>query len=122
MATPLERLLVKTSPAPGGCLIYTGGGRGGGFGAFWFEGANQAAHRVAWLLQVGPIDAGHVVAQSCGDRRCVALGHLDAVPAGRPLKTRCTHGHEMTDENTYRAPGLGSPRRCRICRRSSARR
>ncbi len=88
-STPLQRLLAKTTPAPGGCLIYTGGTRGHGFGAFWFEGANEAAHRVVWLLQVGRIDDGHVVAQSCRNRRCVALEHLDAVP-GRSRPTACT--------------------------------
>lgn len=47
--------------------------------------------------------------------------HLDRVLHGvhhMSKRTSCSQGHPFNDENTYRAPGNPSVRRCRTCRRN----
>ena len=49
-----------------------------GYGQFKFDGRNQQAHRVAYLLETGEIPEGMAVAHLCHNKRCCNPAHLEA--------------------------------------------
>lgn len=114
---------------PGGCWLWTAAKNPKGYGRFYLDGRNQLAHRVAYLLVVGPIPPGlqldHVVARGCLHRHCVNPHHLEPVTnrenllrsplsvvfRPRILKTHCIHGHSLADAYV----GAKGFRTCRHC-------
>ncbi|MFJ4738737.1 HNH endonuclease signature motif containing protein [Streptomyces sp. NPDC088775] len=134
----LERFHARCSPRPNGCIHWTGYVSKFGYGSFSVAGGRKQAHRVAYELFVGPIpDGAHVDhvchnrdltcggGNSCQHRRCVNPDHLEPVtilenlrrspltPYGKPPKSECIRGHELSEENTYvRSNGA---RLCRQC-------
>ncbi len=96
-----------------------------GYGRFRLGDRMVQAHRLAYELSVGPVPNGLQIDHLCRVRACVNPGHLrpltktenDRIGMGPPAinarKTRCAHGHELTDTNTYRQGG--SRRQCRLC-------
>jgi hypothetical protein len=57
------------------CLLFEGAKRRG-YGAFRFRGKPQPAHRVSYLLFVGPIPGDKVLAHTCLNKSCVNVNHL----------------------------------------------
>ncbi len=136
-----ESLLQRMEPQPNGCIHYTGGLSGQGYGAINRKGVMVGAHRMAYEHFVGPIPDGMSVDHECHNRdsscpggptclhrRCVNWRHLapktntenlaaspTSVSSINAAKTHCKHGHEFTPENTYTAPKGG--RSCRTCMR-----
>jgi hypothetical protein len=116
------------------CWLWTGGLFTNGYGRLqvgnrtngrWYE----AAHRLSYQFNIGPIDDGLLVCHSCDNPRCVNPKHFflgthddnmqDAAAKGRMRgpnvdKTHCVNGHEFTPENTYVWNGY---RDCRACGR-----
>ena len=77
-ATPEESFLANTEPIVGdpGCIIWTGGGSGKGYGQIW-DGTRQVlAHRWAYEQEHGPIPGGMEVDHICHNRSCVEISHL----------------------------------------------
>lgn len=114
--------------ASGDCWEWTGRRRSG-YGVAELVGTTSA-HRVAYVLLVGPIPEGLQLDHLCRNRACVNPDHLEPVTnlvnSRRALwRHHCRKGHPLTPENTYWRPtprkGLG-PRQCAICHIESARR
>ncbi len=110
----------------GDCWLWTRSTRGyRGYGRFQFDGHYVMAHRVAYILEVGPIPDGYQVDHLCRVRHCVRPSHLEAVTqyvnnmrsesvsAQAARQTQCIHGHYFTQANTYVTPD--GRRQCRTC-------
>lgn len=85
----------------------------------------EAAHRIAWMMLVGPIPEGLELDHLCRVRACVNPAHLEPVTHAENLrrgirrdvsvgKTHCKHGHEYTRANVYMHRGA---RYCVECHR-----
>ena len=74
----LERFASFVRPDPGtGCLLWTGSTVGTlGYGKFWWNGREERAHRVAWLLAGREIPAGMQILHTCDVAGCVNIEHL----------------------------------------------
>lgn len=129
-----ERFWMKVDKTgPGGCWLWTASQNTHGYGKFWVDGHTVPAHRIAYLLGVGPIPEGmdidHVRTKGCHHRHCVNYeDHLEPVTklenhrrGSRATKTHCPRGHEYAGENLYSRPGTAH-RGCRACRREAAQR
>lgn len=64
----------------GECWVWggptSGGGRGGGYGRFSFEGVTASVHRTVWACVNGPIPTRKQIDHSCNNRRCCNPAHL----------------------------------------------
>lgn len=63
-----KRFFSKTEAAPDGCLMWTGGTTGMGYGGFNIRGHTATAHRTALTLAQGPLPAGLLIATNATTR------------------------------------------------------
>ena len=119
---------VDKSGGPNACWLWKGRLTGRGYGAWWADGKNAVAHKVALALSGNPIPTGLVADHVCRNRLCVNPGHLRAVtarqnslenslglPAINARKQTCSAGHPYDEGNTYlRTDGA---RCCQACQR-----
>ncbi|MGW4158725.1 HNH endonuclease [Streptomyces sp. NPDC004788] len=62
--------------------LWTGGVcKATGLGQLSYNGYNQTAGRVAWLIAFGPLPKGTRVSPTCGERLCVRISHLQVTYA-----------------------------------------
>jgi hypothetical protein len=106
------------------CWNWTGKIQHGGYGIFFFIDTQIVAHRVAYMLLVGPIPEDKTIDHLCRNRKCVNPAHLEPVSIAENVmrgegicalnakKTHCKRGHAFTEENTYMN---GGKRFCRAC-------
>jgi len=115
---------------PNACWLWQGSIYQNGYGAFSLNGQNRPAHRVSYLINVGPIADGGVIDHLCRVTRCVNPDHLEAVsnrtnmlrgiaPAARAHAAgTCLKGlHDMTDVYVK----SNGERQCRPCQIQAAR-
>lgn len=132
--TTEERFWAKVGDTsdPDACWPWTASMYRNGYGAFYFNGRTNCAHRAAYEMFVGPISPGLVIDHLCRNRACVNPIHLEPVTqyvnlhrspitlnSLKAAQTHCVHGHEFTPENTwYRCKGKG--RYCKTCWKARA--
>lgn len=118
-----------------GCWSWLGGHDTQGYSRVRWEGKNQGAHRVAFLLAGGVIPEGTEADHLCRNRGCVRPDHLEFVfhrvnvqrgatgqvnGLRQSKKTHCALGHAYDEENTHwvrTGRGSGWGRQCRACGR-----
>ena len=131
-----DRLMrnVEIDPATG-CWLRGGVPNSKGYVAIKADGERHYAHRLSYMLHVGPIPEGHqidhVYAWGCRHRNCINPAHLEAVTgaennrrsvspsAVNARKDVCPQGHSYGESNTYVYRGR---RYCRACQRDHKRR
>lgn len=91
LASSLARLLSRTVPGPGGCLIWQGA-KPRGYGMVKFEGKSRLAHRVAYTLARGPIPSGMCVMHTCDTPPCLNPLHLVLGTQLENIRDRDTKG------------------------------
>jgi len=61
-----------------GCHEWQGLRNGDGYGLVCIDHKHLLVHRVAWILNRGPIPKSWVVMQRCDNPRCMNVDHLEA--------------------------------------------
>ncbi|QNE75298.1 HNH endonuclease [Streptomyces finlayi] len=65
--------------------LWTGGiCKSSGLGQLSYDGYNQTAGRVAWLIAFGELPKGTRVSPTCGEKLCVRISHLQVTLGGEP--------------------------------------
>lgn len=125
-----SRFWNKTIKLSCGCWLWVGGIQKAGYGTFHYGNKKFLAHRFAYLVVRGEIDAGLQLDHLCRNKACVNPWHLEVVTQSVNVfrsdhhgrrKTHCPQGHEYTKKNTYlhtRSNGI-TTRTCRTCRAKS---
>ena len=131
---PLEDRFWSKVAKSDGCWLWTGG-LSHGYGRIYIETLAdgrkrfEAAHRVSYMLLVGPIPSGAELDHLCRNPACVNPAHLEPVTHQENILrgnyggdsqtkrawTHCKHEHEFTPENTLIERATGK-RRCRTCK------
>jgi hypothetical protein len=79
----MDRFLEKTMTTDSGCIVWTGGLNGVGYGQFYVGRTSRDAtgkgyaHRWSYEQFVGPIPEGMHIDHLCRNRACVNPDHLD---------------------------------------------
>lgn len=123
----LEELFWKKVEKTDTCWLWTGCLEVSGYGKAARNpavGSTQKAHRIAYVLVVGPIPEGLELDHLCEQPSCVNPDHLEPVTGAENHRrkalrqTACANGHDYDFANTYvRANGY---RQCRACHREQA--
>lgn len=120
-----ERFWSKVDQADNGCWHWTAATNGVGYGKYSINKRLFYAHRVAYVVLVGPIPGGLVLDHLCRVRHCVNPDHLEPVTqreniirgvsffAIRAAQAHCVNGHPFDEANTM-IVGNGT-RKCRAC-------
>jgi hypothetical protein len=89
--TDRERFDAKWNPDPAtGCWRWAAAKSSDGYGAVWWGGRQQNAHRVAFELFVGPIPAGHSIGHLCDLPDCVNPEHLHVLTPRQRFESKRT--------------------------------
>lgn len=112
-----------------GCWLWTKRRDPEGYPLLKTDRGVRRAHRVSYMIFVGPIPDGLILDHLCSVRHCVNPAHLEAVvqrtnvlrgktiPAANSSKTHCKYGHPLVGENLINVTSAtGHPaRQCRTC-------
>lgn len=78
LGTLVERLEAKIAFSDG-CWTWTAALSGRGYGVIRWAGRNHLAHRMVYIVLVGPIPAGMDLDHTCENTACVNPAHLEPV-------------------------------------------
>lgn len=105
-----DALFDRIQPEPmSGCWLWTGSVvRGYGKLETRVRGRQRIAHRLVYILTVGPIPDGHDLHHRCGVKVCVNPAHLDVVlhrahQRHHAVERRCLPDRPMTGAERQRA-------------------
>jgi hypothetical protein len=102
-AEALARLLGRAVQV-GECLLYEAGYRQRfGYRRIGFRGGSYLAHRVAWILQRGPIADGLFVCHRCDVPNCINIEHLFLGTAADNNHDRDAKGRQVTHRGSKNA-------------------
>lgn len=99
--TAAQRFAAKVDASGGmdACWPYLGAPRGAeGYGAFWLDGRQQIASRVAYVLVNGPIDEDVVVRHTCDNTVCCNPLHLIAGSQDENIADKVARRRQATGE------------------------
>lgn len=108
----------------GQCWLWTACKNRAGYGQIRYRNEKWLAHRLSYVMLVGPIPEGQVIDHLCRVPACVRPDHLEpvtqrvnnergnSVTTANARKTHCPRGHPYDEVNTY---WNGHGRHCRIC-------
>lgn len=132
----IERFKAKATITDRGCWQWRDLGRhpkskGPMYPEASYRAKRWRLNRLMVTLTQRPLVKGEMACHKCDNHLCINPDHLfigtnqenllDASRKGRmpgQSKTHCSHGHEFTPENTYRARRvLGKVRSCKTCAR-----
>lgn len=74
---PVDRFWAQVDAAGDGCWEFTGTRFEDGYGMITWDGRQQGAHRISWIIANGPIPTGLVVRHRCDNPPCVRPDHLE---------------------------------------------
>lgn len=94
----IERFFTKFQQGDG-CWEWKCGLTDKGYGQFWVKPQNILAHRVAYILEYGPIPEGMHVCHHCDNRKCVKPTHLFLGDNQANVTDKVTKGRQLTGEN-----------------------
>lgn len=134
----MQRFMEKVRSTPSGCMEWTGGTNGAGYGLFFTDWAGgrdlkELAHRWSYAQHIGPIPEGMVIDHLCRNTLCVNPDHLEpvtrrvntlrgvGVSAVHAVKEECINGHPFSGDNLILRSN-GRWRDCRECKRQKDRR
>lgn len=119
---------VSNEPHEKGCHLWTGRLDPKGYGFFNVGGRDVFAHRFAFFVSFGHINADLFACHSCDNPQCVNPDRIflgtttenmrDAVSKGRfkgQQQRFCKRGHEFTPENTITKRKRPGQRECLLC-------
>lgn len=119
---PLERFHLNYEVQADGCWAWTGSRKHpNGYGQMMAWGKNWNAHRLAYVLLVGPIPDGLHLDHLCRFKPCVNPAHLEPVTPAENVRrwaetiTHCPQGHEYAVVGRHHS-------QCRECKRQIDRR
>jgi HNH endonuclease len=102
---PLEIRFWEKVEKADGCWSWLGSRGPKGYGQLWSGGTFLRAHRVSWMLHVGPIPDGMWVLHHCDNPPCVRPGHLylgTARENSADRERRKRHAHKVHRSLTWR--------------------
>lgn len=135
-----SRFMLQVNKEPSGCWLWKGKTHARNpwrkrYGIFYYPkqedgsgGRVIGAHRTSYILFVGSIPQGYHIHHKCENTLCVNPAHLEAIDPNKHMEVHnhfvvqnkekqfCPHGHEYTEENTYR--NTKGYRYCLICMRA----
>lgn len=87
---------VDKSGGENACWVWMAAKNDAGYGLIRVAGKNYKAHRVAWVLQNGPIDDGVGVLHKCDNPPCVNFRHLFNGSQGDNMKDMVSKNRHLS--------------------------
>lgn len=120
----LARLKSKLKETPRGCWEIQGFRHKEGYGAMSYRNRQIRAHKLMWMLAVGPIPDGICVLHRCDNPPCCNPAHLWLGTRGDNLRDMAKKGRHQEQQKThcprkhpYEGANLGyQPNGARVCK------